>query len=236
MNIEEIVISPSLQAVMDKLAATNDLWEIDKLGGLIEILSHFSEYPDRSMALLNDEYNHYHRVLVPAWINKHWGNGIQYNGEDLFHYLYEQNESEFRKYLKLNKYDAQECFVAYHVCSGGPREDGEKEYADGRFVMGFDVFEQEVDDEGHAEGPGWAVFTWDYNTCGGGINVSPIEHYSKDEHGYYNSFFNQDYRYNAKCTICTGKGMFYKYKMSGNHPCESLHDYLGDGGYILRLD
>ena len=212
---------------------------MDKLGGLIESQAHFyrpgnNEDLVKECSLDKDQYIYFHRVLVPEWINKYWCNGMEYNGENLEHYLYEQHETEFRKYLHQLGYDAQECFVSYEVSSGGPREDGEEEWPEGRFKMGFDVFANEETEDKPATESGWAVFVWSYNTQGGGLCVEDAQYYKEEEYGWY--FAPDNYRFNCKCTICLGQGMFYSFKSNRFGGDITFAEELGDGGYILRLD
>jgi len=238
--------SPGLENVIKKLNSTKDLWEVDKLCGLVEMSSHHNNsYPDQSCSLSsNDEYNYLYRTLIPNWINENWAKGMQYDEQDIFRYLYEEHETEFRKYLHLLGYEAQECFVSYLQCSNGPREDDEKEYADGGFIMGFDIFGKEDTEDkdgnivpGHL--PGWAVFQWDYNTCGGGMNLKGYSNYKPNKYGSYN-FRSDDCGTNAKCTVCLEGKMFYDFKITGSYGSSGdglpLWDYLSDGGFTLRMD
>src|ERR1017187_5388921 len=71
-----------LEEMQAKLNNTNDLWEVDKIGAKLEEMGRDAN--------IGQGYGKYHRELVPAWIDKHWGKDMLYKKENLFEFLYKK--------------------------------------------------------------------------------------------------------------------------------------------------
>jgi len=196
--------SETLKNFKVMLDNTVDLWEVDKIGTQVE----------ECRGLQSNEYDYFHRTLVPSWISKHWGEGMLYDGEDLFKLLYDKYEPIFSKQLKHLGYDSQECFVSYE-CSAMDLESNNP--PDGTFKMGFDVWKD--------DNSGWACFCVDYDRYNG------ILGYQIHDMGTSSRMHRSG---EVSCTIEMGKGTFYNYKTEA--PYKDLCDYYVDGGYALRLD
>lgn len=230
-----------------RLDATKDLWEVDKIGSDIEIGKGYLESsgggrpeikssvgaPNFTRDDLGKAYNNFHRNLVPAWISKHWGKDMLYKGDNLMDLLYKEVEPKFHKFLEGKGLDCQECYVGYAVGSteeqmGDDDKPRNRDYDEGTFKMGFDIWEKKENDEKGKSG--WGCFVFNMES----FFQTDIKTYKEDK--INNLYGGRDE--SVKFIITLGEGMFYNYKLGskGPFPVDNLADYFSDGGYTLRLD
>ena len=202
-----------------KLDATKDLWDVDVMGSQIE-------NDLGNLRNLGKVYDMYHFEMVPAWIRKHWGKDMTFKKENLFDFLYKKWEPKFKQFLKDRGLDSQECFVSYEV--GSNADEPTDNYYTGYFKMGFDVWEEAADKKDAKSG--WALFTFTENSYFRPDDIKVIE--GNDADSRRNSYLRD--RSEISAVIGLGQGTFYTFKTEA--PYKGLHDYFGDGGYILRLD
>jgi len=200
-----------------KLANTNDLWEIDKIGSELEGMGEWA--PGGSVT--SEDYTKFHRETIPAWIKKHWMVDMEFDEQDLKKLLYDDYIPKFEEHIEELGYKSQEVFVSYEVGSTGDESEDYTDYSEqGLFKIGFDIF-KESEEESES---GWIVFQF-HIANSGGINIKDtIEHKSGD---------TRPYRVNdVTSTMKIGEGTFNTFKIES--PYNNLADYFGDGGYILR--
>ena len=204
MEKETIIKLSELEnQVLNKLNNTNDLLDVMWIGSELENTMDSAEYHDGF-------YNNFHFKKVPEWINKHWGNGMKFNGGDIFDWLYGKYiHDKFKKYLSDKGMNSQECFVSIMA---GNMHDNKDTYRV-EFYMGFDIF---GDDEHKS---GYAVFQFkeEFNDIKDSKTLRDLNPHDGT----------------SSCYINTDGKTFYNSKSPHGY---NLHEDLSDGGYALRLD
>lgn len=224
-------LSAALEKYKKQMSLTNDLFKIDQMVMMLE----------NDNELEHNDYNIFHRKLVPEWVNKHWMKDMTYRNINLEKILYKEFEPVFSEFLESKNFSNQECFVAYEY---GSNEEYESD--NGKFVMGFDIFEKgedihdsdkltNLDDKTgildiKKKESGWACFCFKTAT----YPESIIKFKKFDDSKTFDIGSGSGSNYPIECVYELGQGTFYSYKTKG--PYKNLADYFGDGCVILRED